>query len=479
MHVHSGPATVGLSSMLSAADEFLRLLAEFPALTQPIFLSSTARHGVEHHISTTGPPVHAQARRLHPAKLTIAKGEFENMERLGIIRRSDSPWASSLHIVLKPGGGWRPCGYYCRLNDVMTPDRYLVLHIQAGCIIFSKMDLIHGCYQIPVHLRDIPNTAVITPFGLFKFLRMPFGLKNVAQTFQVPHGHCAQEPAFPIHLSERHTRCQLLQGGASVTPPDSLQVAQPACLILNPAKCQFRLTTIDFLGHHVTKDGAVPLPSKVDTVTNFPLPLTVRALQEFLGMVYFYHCFIPQAAQLTRPLYEALKGKATRHVVDWTAEREKAFVDTQAALANEIMLAHPSPKAPIAITMDVSDYAVGTVHEQWVNGAWQPLTFFSRQLKKAITGAVCLGLDYTCMAADQVSDPDIQALRMVVTGLRLEDVAFDNVGTTLLCNISTGQPRPSFPLGGDGRFLMLSTVCLTQGKAISEVGGSQVPLAQA
>jgi len=70
------------------------------------------------------------------------------MERLGIIRRSDSPWASPLHIVPKPNGGWRPCGDYRRLNDATTPDRYPVPHVQdfsphlAGRLVFSKVDLV-------------------------------------------------------------------------------------------------------------------------------------------------------------------------------------------------------------------------------------------------------------------------------------------------------------------------------------------------
>ena len=107
----------------------------------------------------------------------------------------------------------------------------------------------------------------------------------------------------------------------------------------------------------------------------------MKSLQEFLGMVNFYHRFLPQAAQLMQPLYEALKGKVARHAVIWTDERNKAFDDAKAALANSTMLAHPAPNVPISITSDASDYAVGAVHEQWVSGAWQPLAFFSRQLR--------------------------------------------------------------------------------------------------
>ena len=151
-------------------------------------------------------------------------------------------------------------------------------------------------------------------------------------------------------------------------------------LIITPAKCQFRLSTINFLGHRVTKNGAVPLPSKVDALENFPRPLTVISLQEFLGMVNFYHRFIPKAAQLMRPLYEALKNKAPRQTVDWSEERDKAFRETKNALANSTVLAHPTPNAPIAITTDASDYAVGAVHEQWLNSAWQRLAFLSQQL---------------------------------------------------------------------------------------------------
>lgn len=92
-------------------------------------------------------------------------------------------------MVLKADGKWRPCGDSWRLNNISVHDRYPVPHIQdfsvhlAGATFFSKVDLVRGYHQVPVHPPDVPKT-VITPFGLFEFLRMPFGLKGAAQTFQ-------------------------------------------------------------------------------------------------------------------------------------------------------------------------------------------------------------------------------------------------------------------------------------------------------
>jgi hypothetical protein len=380
-------SSVALSPQI--APDIAHLLKQFPSvISPPPSHWPQPAHNTTHAIHTTGPPLSARARHLSSAQLNVAKNTFEELERLGIVSRSQSAWASPLHMVLKPNGTWRPCGDYCHLNAVTVPDKYPLPNLQDllahlhGSTIFSKLDLEKGYYQVPMQKDDIPKTAIITPFGLFQINFMPFGLKNAAQTFQRLMDTLFRSfPFLFIYLDDllifsptKEQHLLHLQQVFDVLASNGLRI--------NPAKCTFAVPEVDCLGHHVTPSGLYPLSSKVQPILSFPPPTNLPALQRFLGMLNFYRRLLPAIAHVLRPLTDAC---SSQHPFQWTPAMNSAFHTAKSLLASAVPLHHPIHSAVLSLATDASESHVGAVLQQKARGSWQPLAFFSHKLSPTET----------------------------------------------------------------------------------------------
>ena len=362
------------------------LLATLPNLTkrsaEPTPNSCPYFHSI---ITQESFPLRERVRPLSSDKLEAVKQEFLDLEASGIIRRSSSPWAAPLHVVTKKDGSFRPCGDFRRLNSITVHDAYPMPLIGDAlsrlnkATIFSTLDLTKAYHQIPILPSDVPKTAVITPFGLFEYLFMPFGLRNAAQTFQRFIDRLLAQTNFAIAYID-----DLVVGSASVEEHQThikhiLKTLNDNNLQLNLDKCHFFQKEIQFLGHLISRDGTRPLPSRLSAIRDFPLPQTVTELRSFLGTVNYCHRFIPKVSDILAPL-SALTNRPKKSLIPWDDHSKHAFQTAKDSLLNIQTLSHPDLSSPLSLTTDASDVAIGAVLHQIKGDIKEPLEFFSKKL---------------------------------------------------------------------------------------------------
>ena len=139
-------------------------------------------------------------------------------------------------------------------------------------------------------------------------------------------------------------------------------------IIIGPDKCQFGTTELSFLGHHVSAASISPLASAVDAIVNFVRPEKQRALRRYLGMMNYYHRFIPNCADKLTPVNHLFTAANEGHTrlspksnfdLKWNKSANSAFIESKQILANATLLVHPDHTAPLNIKCDASDFAAG------------------------------------------------------------------------------------------------------------------------
>ena len=156
-------------------------------------------------------------------------------------------------------------------------------------------------------------------------------------------------------------------------------------MVINLSKCVFGASKVRYLGYLLNEKGTKPLPDRVTAVLNYEKPSNVSQLRRFLGMLNFYRQSLKHAAEIQAPLHKYLIGSTKKDLrpIEWTPEAETAFDQCKQQLANATLLHYPLMNAKLCLQCDASNLAMGAVLEQWNNGTWEALGFFSKKFNDA------------------------------------------------------------------------------------------------
>ena len=349
---------------------------------------------VKHRIPTgNAEPIRERFRPVPPTLYKEIRSLLKGMLEGGVIKESCSPWAAPIVLVQKKCGAWRFCVDYRKLNNITHKDAFPLPRIEDSLTSlnqaewYSTLDLASGYWQVEVEESDKEKTAFTTPFGLFEFERMPFGLCNAPATFQRLMQRC---------LGEQLTESALVYLDDVIVFSknfsdhlDHLESVFQALgrygLKLRPEKCHLFQKQVKFLGHVVGSQGVSPDPDKVAAVADWQPPSTVRQVRAFLGFVGYYRRFIRDFAKIAKPLNELLSGTGRSRgrrspPIQWTDQCEVAFQQLKQALLQAPILAYADYTLPFIVYTDASNCGLGAVLAQEQDGLERVIAYASRSL---------------------------------------------------------------------------------------------------
>ena len=338
-------------------------------------------------------PFRLPYRRIPPAQFQEVREHIEELRANGIIKPSQSSFASPIVIVRKKDGRIRLCVDYRQLNARTVRDAHPLPRIDesldalGNAKYFSCLDLTSGYLQVPMAEQDRQKTAFTTPMGLFEYTRMPFGLTNAPATFQRLMTSVFGDLNFSevlIYLDDIIV--------FSTTIEEHLQRLERVFsrlrehgLKLKPSKCHLFQTEVSYLGHVISDKGIATDPAKLEAVRRWPTPKTKKDVRSFLGFTGYYRRFIRGYAQIAKPLFGLIGGK--RGVGDgplvWDVDCQAAFEALIERVTTAPVLAFANYQQPFLVQTDASRDGLGAVLVQKQDGKERVIAYASRTLTTA------------------------------------------------------------------------------------------------
>lgn len=358
---------------------------------------------IPHKIQQTdNQPVRQSYRRIPPHQLSEVRELLQKLTEQGVIRQSNSPYASPIVLVKKKDGSLRMCIDYRQLNAKTIKDSFPLpcieesLEALRGAQYFSSLDLAHGYHQVVMDKESVEKTAFRVPFGLFEYTRMPFGLVNAPGTFQRVMESCLGD----LNLSEL-----LIHLDDILVYSDSVkdQIARLDKVLtrlgdfglkVKGKKCSLFQKQVNYLGHMVSAEGIQVDDDKIQKIKDWPIPSTAEQVRSFLGLAGYYRRFVKGFAQVASPFHSLLaqggekKGTKDRigtkkHTkISWSTEAQCAFDQLKQLLTEAPVLAYPDFTRPFVLETDASFKGLGACLTQaGADGKYHPVAYASRGLR--------------------------------------------------------------------------------------------------
>lgn len=305
------------------------------------------------------------------------------------INKSNSPVAAPCFFVKKPNGDLRLCIDYRALNRITKKNRYpipLIPEVLDELIqarIFTRLDMPDAYHLVRVKAGDEWKTSFRCKFGQFEYNVIPFGLSNAPAAFQAFMNDVFKDL---LHKFVVVYFDDILVYSKDPQEHDAnvkqvLSRLREHGLSVNPQKCSFDVTAIDFLGYIVSNGRLSMDPAKIEIIKNWRTPNSVKDVQSFLGFANFYRRFIENFAQVTKPLTSLFKKNVKFR---WTTWANEAFQTLLKSFTSPTILHVYNFSKPAIIETDASDFAIAAILSQPDDlGNLHPVAFHSRTLRDA------------------------------------------------------------------------------------------------
>ena len=336
-------------------------------------------------------PVFRKARPVPYAVKEKVDREIERLEHEGVIKKVESSeWASPIVCVPKRNGSIRICDdFKVSVNPVLISNPYPLPNAEdlfatlAGGKLFSKLDLSNAYQQLELTEESHKYLTINTHKGVYAYPRLTFGIATAPSIFQAVMDQILQGMANVVCYLDDIPIASRTEEEHLATLDEVLSRLEKYGVVVNQSKCEFRTSSVEYLGHRIDEDGLHPLKDKIAAIVDAPSPTNVSELRAYLGLINYYAKFMSNRATMLKPLHNLLRA-GEKWV--WSEECESVFQESKTDLLTSRVLVYYDSKRALKLVCDASQYGVEAVLPHVMdNGEERPIAFVSRSLTKSET----------------------------------------------------------------------------------------------